>query len=120
MRKDLGQRYPKADPHLLDHLVSLEGFLDKSIIFGFPFGISKAEICMTKGKLLGHNIGRYGSSPDKDRCQAVVDFPPLKAKLHIQQFLGCSNWLRPYLPAEYGPAAKILGAYHPEPPTLLN
>ena len=111
LRKDLGQRYPKADPHLLDHLVSLEGFLDKSIIFGFSFGISKAEICVTEGKLLGHNIGRYGSSPDKDRCQAVVDFPPLKEKLHIQQFLGCSNWLRPYLPAEYGLAAKILGAY---------
>ena len=58
-----------------------------------------------------HNIGRYGSSPDKDRCQAVVDCPPLKEKLHIQQFLGCSNWLRPYLPAEHGLAAKILGAY---------
>ena len=111
LRKDMGQRYPRADPHLLDHLVSLEGFLDKSIIFGFSFGISKAEICVTEGKLLGHNIGRYGSSPDKERCQAVVDFPPLKEKLHIQQFLGCSNWLRPYLPAEYGLAAKILGAY---------
>ena len=111
LRKDMGQRYPKADPHLLDHLVSLEGFLDKSIIFGFSFGISKAEICVTEGKLLGHNIGRYGSSPDKERCQAVVDFPPLKEKLHIQQFLGCSNWLRPYLPAEYGLAVKILGAY---------
>ena len=27
LRKDMGQRYPRADPHLLDHLVSLEGFL---------------------------------------------------------------------------------------------
>ena len=76
LRKDMGQRYPKADPHLLDTLVSLEGFLDKSIIFGFSFGISKAEICVTEGKLLGHNIGRYGSSPDKE-----LDFPPLKEKL---------------------------------------
>ena len=49
LRKDMGQRYPRADPHLLDHLISLEGFLDKSIIFGFSFGISKAEICVTEG-----------------------------------------------------------------------
>ena len=59
--------------------------------------------------LLGHNIGRNGSSHDEERCQAVVDFPPLKEKLHTQQFLGCANWLRGYLPAEYGHAAKVLG-----------
>ena len=58
-----------------------------------------------------HNIGRYGSSPDKDRCQAVVDCPPLKEKLHIQQFLGWFELAEAYLPAEHGLAAKILGAY---------
>ncbi|CAK9071601.1 unnamed protein product, partial [Durusdinium trenchii] len=111
LRKDLGERYPKADPFLLDHLVSLEGFLDKSIIFGFSFGVSKAEICVEHGKLLGHLIGRHGMLPDPERCQAVVDFPPLKEKVHIQQFLGCGNWLRGYLPSEFGHVAKLLGAY---------
>ena len=100
--KDLRDRHKKACPHLLDHLVSLEAFLDKSILFGFSFGINKAEVCVSEGKLLGHKIGRHGSAPDEERCQAVVDFPPLKEKLHIQQFLGCANWLRGYLPAEYG------------------
>ena len=38
-------------------------------------------------------------------------FPPLREKLHIQQFLGCANWLRGYLPAEYGHAAKVLGQW---------
>ncbi|CAK9017668.1 Pro-Pol polyprotein, partial [Durusdinium trenchii] len=111
LRADLGERYKKADPHLLDHLVSLEGFLDKSIIFGFSFGISKAEICVTKGKLLGHFIGRSGSSPDPERCQVVKDFPPLTEKVQIQQFLGCANWLRGYMTSEYGHAAKVLGAW---------
>ena len=41
----------------------------------------------------------------------MVDFPPLREKLHIQQFLGCANWLRGYLPAEYGHAAKVLGQW---------
>ena len=44
-------------------------------------------------------------------AEAVVDFPPLREKLHIQQFLGCANWLRGYLPAEYGHAAKVLGQW---------
>ena len=89
----------------LDHLVSLEAFLDKSSLFGFCFGVGKAEVCVAEGKLLGHPIGRHGSAPDPKWCQAVTDFPPLKEKLHIQQFLGCPNCLRGYLPAEYGHAA---------------
>ena len=71
--------------------MSLEAFLDKSILFGFSFGINKAEVCVAEGRLLGHKIGRNGSAPDEERCQAVVDFPPLKEKLHTQQFLGCAN-----------------------------
>ena len=115
----MGHRHPKACPHLLlDHLVFLEALLDKSI--------GKAEVCVAEGKLLGHSIGRH--------CQAVTDFPPLKEKLHIQQFLGCANWLRGYLPAEYGHAAKILGqwqkpgaefpaqqvAWDPSPPRMCD
>ena len=37
LRESLEERYPKADRFLLDHLVSLEAFLDKSIIFGFSY-----------------------------------------------------------------------------------
>ena len=91
LAKDLRDRHKKACPHLLDHLVSLGAFLDKSILFGFSFGINKAEVCVAEGRLLGHKIGRNGGAPDEERCQAVVDFPPLREKLHIQQFLGCAN-----------------------------
>ena len=111
LRESMGQRYPKADRFLLDHLVSLEAFLDKSIVFGFSYGVAKAELCCTEGKLLGHLIGRNGTAPDPERSQAVRDFAPLKEKLHIQQFLGCTNWLRTYLPAEFGHCAKILSKY---------
>ena len=105
------KKYPKADPHLLDHLIALEAFLDKSIVFGFSYGLSKAEIAVMQGKLLGHHLSHGGVKADPERTQAVRDFPPLREKLHIQQFLGCGNWLRAYLPVEYGHAAKILNAY---------
>ena len=72
LAKDLRDRRKKACPHLLDHLVSLEAFLDKSILFGSSFGINKAEVCVAEGRLLGHKIGRNGSAPDEERCQAVV------------------------------------------------
>ena len=96
LAEDMRRRHPQADAHLLDHLVSLEAFLDKSILFVFSFRINKAEVVVAEGKLLGHRIGRDGSSPDEERCH----FPPLREKLHIQQFLGCANWLRGYLPAD--------------------
>ena len=35
LSEDMRSRHPQADSHLIDHLVSLEAFLDKSILFGF-------------------------------------------------------------------------------------
>ena len=96
LRADLGRRHPKASAHVLDHLVSLEAFLDKSILSGFSYGVDKAQLLVHEGKLLGHNVGRSGSRPDEERVQAIRDFAPLKEKLHIQQFLGSTNWLRQY------------------------
>ena len=60
LSEDLRTRHPQAETHLIDHLVSLEAFLDKSILFGFSFGINKAEVAVAEGKLLGHKIGRSG------------------------------------------------------------
>jgi hypothetical protein len=91
--------------------LSLEAFLDRSIVSGFSFGAEKAQVLVQQGKLLGHEVGRFGSRPDGERVKAIVDFAPLKEKLHIQQFLGCTNWLRWYLPKEYAGAAKVLGEY---------
>ncbi|CAE7497896.1 POL, partial [Symbiodinium pilosum] len=94
LAKDLRDKHKIAWPCLLDHFVSLEAFLDKSILFGFSFGINKAEICVAQGALPGG-----------------TRFLPLREKLHIEQFLSCANWLRGYHIAEYGHAAKVLGEW---------
>ena len=44
LRRDLGARHPKASPFVLDHLLSLEAFLDVSICSGFSFGCAKANL----------------------------------------------------------------------------
>ena len=109
--RTLGRGIQMLSRHLVDHMVSLEAFLDRSIIVGFSFGVNKALVAAVEGKLLGHTISRDGCKPDPERTQAVRDFPPLKEKVHVQQFLGCANWLRIYLPSEFAHAAKVLGEF---------
>ena len=111
LRRHLGAKYPKASCHLLDHLEALESFLDRSIAAGITFGIEKACIAVIEGELLGHTIGRFGAKCSAEKTKAILNFPSLKEKLHIQQFLGCTNFLRMYLPPEYAHCAKLLGEY---------
>ena len=77
LRKDMAEKHPRASSSVLDHLLSLEAFLDKSIAAGFSYGCDKAEVLVTHGKLLGHMVTREGSQPDGERVQAVMDFAPL-------------------------------------------
>ncbi|CAE7222588.1 pol [Symbiodinium necroappetens] len=111
LRADMGARHPKVDPHLLDHLETLEAFLDTSIMAGVSFGIEKAKIAVIEGELLGHVVGRRGAPVQKEKTHAIVRFPPLKEKVQVQQFLGCTNFLRYYLQPQYAHCAKILGEY---------
>jgi hypothetical protein len=111
LRADMGARHPKANTHVLDHLLTSEAFLHKSIISGFSFGVEKAQVLVVKGKLLGNWVSRTGCKPDGERVQAVVDFPALKEKVQVQQFLGCTNWLRWFMITEYAQAAKVLGEF---------
>ena len=70
LRSDLGERYPNASRHALDHLLSLEAFLDVSILSGFSFGCDKAQLLASEGSLLGRKVGRNGISGDGERAQA--------------------------------------------------
>ena len=96
---------------MLDHLVSLEAFFDVSICSGFSFGCAKASILVSVGNLLGRIVSRDGVQGDVDRAAAVKNFAPLKELKHLQQFLGCTNWLRPHLAIQYPHAVKVLSPF---------
>ena len=108
LRQDLEECHSKVPCHILDHLVSLEAFLDVSIVAGFSFGSEKAKIMVAEGSLLGRVVSRTGVAGDEERAQAVRDFAPLRTKQHVQQFAGSTNWLRQHLPVEYAQALKHL------------
>ena len=105
----LRDEFPGACAHVREHMVSLIAFLRNSIVSGFSFGVDKAQVLIIAGKLLGRMVTRTGAGLDPERSQAVMEFAPLKELLHVQQFLGCTNWLRVYLHAVYAHAAKIVG-----------
>ena len=111
LREDLGRRHSAAEWHVLDHLVSLEAFLDVSIRAGFSYGVDKAKVLVASGKLLGRIVSRDGTSADDERSQAVRDFAPLRTKQQVQQFAGSTNWLRQHMSVEYAQALKVLGEF---------
>ena len=77
----------------------------------FSNGINKAFVVVTEGSLLGHKVGRLGASVEPERTAAIVDFAPLKDITHLRQFLGCTNWIRHYLPVVYPVTVKLLADY---------
>ena len=109
LEKDMIRRHPKASKHVISHLQALEAFLDNSIVAGFSFGVEKALLFRTKATLLGNLVGRFGSTADPEKTEALMKFDPLKEQTHVRQFLGCTNWVRWYLADYYAVAAKILG-----------
>ena len=106
--QDWKKRHPKAHLWVLEHVIALMVFLDISIIVGFSYGVAKAVIAVTKGKLLGHVVARRGGEPDEERVEAIKNFAPLKEPSHVRQFLGSVNWLRTYLAPCYAAAVKCL------------
>ena len=85
--------------------------MDIAILSGFSFGCDKAKICVAKGALLGDEVSRTGRRPLGDRVQAVMDFSPLQNVQQVQQFLGCTNWLRWCMMSQYAHLCKILGQF---------
>ena len=105
------KRHPQACRHVLDHLLELEALLDVATVTGFSLGVNKLKLLQTKAELLGDFVGRDGREPSPERMKAIQDFPPLLELKHLQGFLGCTNWVRGYLPQQYGALVKILGAW---------
>ena len=108
---DMAARHPNTSPGLLEHLDALEPFLDTSILAGFSFGVNKASVVVTEGSLLGHHVGREGSSHESSKTDAIWKFAPLNNATEVRQFVGSTKWVRRYLLPCYATAVKILGDY---------
>ena len=83
--KDMIRRRPKACRHVLEHLLALEAFFDNSIVAGFSYGVVKAQLLKVKAVLLGNLVGRFGSTADPEKTEAIMKFDLLREQTHVRQ-----------------------------------
>ena len=108
--KDMLRRLPKASKHVLEHLLALEAFLYNSIVVGLSYGVAKALLLRVSAVLLGSLVGRHASTADPEKTEVIVNFDPLREQTHVQQFLGCTKWVRWLLPEYFPVTANIRAA----------
>ena len=71
----------------------LQSFQDMNI----KLSPTKSQFGVTNLKFLGHHISPDGIKPDPDMIQAIARYPEPREKVHVQRFLGLTNWLRKYV-----------------------
>ena len=93
--------WPKADPALLEHLMSVLIAFDTATCFSMSFGIAKFALAQCQAKLVGEIVGRHGRSPNPAIVRAIKNWPPVYTLKQLQEFLGTINYIRPHCGPEY-------------------
>jgi hypothetical protein len=75
-----------------DHLTRLEKILDQLRTHKLRINVKKVQLCQGKFKLLGYTISEEGIHPNKDKTEAIANYPiPANAK-ELMTFLGMVSW----------------------------
>jgi hypothetical protein len=102
--------WPKTNPKLLEHMMSLCIAFDTATAFAMSFGIAKFALAQVEAKLVGEIVGRYGRSPNPAIVRAIKKWPPIYTLKQQQEFLGTINYVRPHCGPEYARIADPLRA----------
>ena len=93
--------WPKADPEVMDHMMSVLIAFDTATTFAMSFGIAKFSLCQVEAKLVGEIVGRHGRKPNPAIVRAIKNWPPVYTLKQLQEFLGTINYVRPHCGPEY-------------------
>ena len=88
--------WPKADPEVLTHMMSVLIAFDTATTFAMSFGIAKFSLCQVEAKLVGEIVGRHGRKPNPAIVRAIKNWPPVYTLKQLQEFLGTINYVRPH------------------------
>ena len=102
--------WPKANPKLLTHMMSVLIAFDTATAFAMSFGIAKFSLAQVEAKLVGEIVGRHGRSPNPAIVRAIKKWPPIYTLKQLQEFLGTVNYVRPHCGPEYARIADPLRA----------
>ena len=106
----LPEKFPGADPELIEHVVPLVAAFDVATCFALSFGIAKLQIAQTRVKLVGEYAGREGRSPNPEIVRAIRKWSPVNTLKDLQAFLGTANYVRAHAGPAYARVAAPLRA----------
>ena len=101
LRLALQEKFSKADPDLIEHIVPLVAAFDVATVHGLSFGIKKFHFAQHKVKLVGEIVGRDGRSPNPQITSAIRNWPPINTLKELQGFLGTTNYVKPHAGPAY-------------------
>ena len=106
----LPEKFPGADPELIEHVVPLVAAFDVATCFALSFGIAKFQIAQNRVKLVGEYVGREGRSPNPEIVRAIRKWPPVNTLKDLQASLGTANYVRAHAGPAYARVAAPLRA----------
>ena len=76
--------WPKTDPFLLEHMISVMEMFDTATVFALSFGIAKFALAQLEAKLVGEIVGRDGRRPNPAIVKAIKAWPPIYTLRQLQ------------------------------------
>ena len=71
LHKHFAATFPKADPHLVEHMVSLERACWHACAFGLSYKAAKVQLARDLVKMLGDYLGRGRQLKDPEKAEAL-------------------------------------------------
>ncbi|UYV77207.1 K02A2.6-like [Cordylochernes scorpioides] len=91
------------------HNKKLKGILEKAKEKNIKFDLTKAQICLTKVRFLGHVISQNGIDPEPNKIDKLITFKRPEDKKSLQRIMGLYNYLGKFIPNLAASTSNIRG-----------
>ncbi|UYV81418.1 K02A2.6-like [Cordylochernes scorpioides] len=92
-----------------EHNKKLKGILEKAKENNIKFDLTKAQICLTKVRFLGHLISQNGIDPEPNKIDKLITFKRPEDKKSLQRIMGLYNYLGKFIPNLAASTSNIRG-----------
>ncbi|UYV75718.1 K02A2.6-like [Cordylochernes scorpioides] len=92
-----------------EHNKKLKGILEKAKEKNIKFDLTKAQICLTKVRFLGHVISQNGIDPEPNKIDKLITFKRPEDKKSLQRIMGLYNYLGKFIPNLAASTSNIRG-----------
>ncbi|UYV71446.1 hypothetical protein LAZ67_8003250 [Cordylochernes scorpioides] len=92
-----------------EHNKKIKGILEKAKEKNIKFDLTKAQICLTKVRFLGHLISQNGIDPEPNKNDKLITFKRPEDKKSLQRIMGLYNYLGKFIPNLAASTSNIRG-----------